>query len=416
MATAGLSRVLQHIRQALPASGDSDGQLLGRFVAGRDESAFEALLLRHGSMVLAVCRRVLGDVHDAEDAFQAAFLLLARKAASVARAESLGCWLHQVAHRVALEARAVKARRRAREKPMSAEHEPAVAAAEPVDWRPLLDEELGRLPEKYRAAVILCELECRPRREAARLLGVPEGTLSSRLAAARKMLAARLARRGVVLSGAGLAAALAEGVTAAAVPAALVGSTVRVAALVAAGLEVAATPATVLMKGVLKTMFLTKLKLAMATVPVVGAVGTGGFAYQTGQPAPAKAGAAAKPASELEALRRKNELLELNLQVVLEKVRAQEEKIRALEDRARAERRKEADPARVRRSAALALRFQSRYTEALRVDPVQQMEAALKALREARDKEAKQRAIEAIEKAAKQLRGQVDGAGKAPDR
>src|SRR5215471_16231532 len=112
MSSGGLSKVLERIRQVVPDGGETDAQLLMRFAVGHDESAFEALLRRHGAMVLAVCRRVLGHHHDAEDAFQAAFLILARKAGSVVKAGSLGCWLHQVAYRVAVEARAVNARRR----------------------------------------------------------------------------------------------------------------------------------------------------------------------------------------------------------------------------------------------------------------------------------------------------------------
>src|SRR5262249_53892979 len=154
------------------------------FLAGRDEAAFAALVRRHGPMVFGVCRRVLRHHHDAEDAFQAAFLVLARKAAGV-RHESLGSWLYTVAYHAALEARAVAARRRADERQVEEMPHPEVSPVEVQDWRPLLDRELHRLPQKYQAALVLCDLEGKSRKDAAGELGIPEGTLSSRLATAR---------------------------------------------------------------------------------------------------------------------------------------------------------------------------------------------------------------------------------------
>ncbi len=202
MATAGLNKVLDHLRKALapPDDGLTDSELLARFVAVRDEAAFAALVARHGPMVLGACRRLLHHEQDAEDAFQATFLVLARKASSQPWSHTAGPWLHQVANRVAMEARAVNARLRARERQVEEMPHPEVGPAEPQDWRALLDEELDRLPEKYRTAVVLCELEGRSRKEAAGLLGLAEGTLSWRLATARKMLARRLARLGPALS------------------------------------------------------------------------------------------------------------------------------------------------------------------------------------------------------------------------
>jgi RNA polymerase sigma factor (sigma-70 family) len=335
MAAGELRRGLEHLRQALlPAEGGgvSDGQLLARFCAGRDEAAFAALVRRHGSMVLGVCRRVLSDHHDAEDAFQAAFLILARKAGSVVKRQSLASWLYAVACRAALQARASRQRRRARETQVETMPHPEVAPAEPQDWRPLLDRELSRLPDKYRAAVVLCDLEGHPRREAARRLGLPEGTLSSRLAAGRRLLARRLTRRGLTLSGGALAAALAEGASAS-VPAPLVISTARTATLVAAGqLAAVSTPAALLARGVLEAMFMAKLKLVVGAVMVLAALGAGGIAYRAGA-GPTEANAAPpaeKPRSELETLRRENELLKLNLEVVLEKVRSLEADVRTL--------------------------------------------------------------------------------------
>src|SRR6516162_6709600 len=140
MAT-GLRQILEQLQQS--GGGLSDGQLLARFVAARDEASFASLVRRHGPMVLGVCRRILHDFHDAEDAFQATFLVLARKAASVVKRESVGCWLYGTACRTALEARVLGARRRSRERPMKDMPHPEVLPAEAQDWRPLLDRELA---------------------------------------------------------------------------------------------------------------------------------------------------------------------------------------------------------------------------------------------------------------------------------
>jgi RNA polymerase sigma factor (sigma-70 family) len=330
MANADLSKVLEHLRRALPADegGPGDGHLLARFVAARDEAAFEALVRRHGRMVLGVCRRVLGHAQDAEDAFQAAFLVLARKAGSVVKRESVGSWLYGTAYRTALEARARKARRRAREKQVVALPQPAAAPPELLDWRPLLDEAVNALPEKYRSAVVLCELEGRPRREAAQLLGLPEGTLSSRLAAARRLLAGRLARRGLALSGAALAAAAATERAAADLPAALVTIAVRSALAAAAG-QALASGAAALSQGVLKAMWFSKVKAVVAVVMVAVALGACGLACRTGWGA-LRAAEAARADPDLEALRKENEVLRKSLELALEKIQAQDKEIRAL--------------------------------------------------------------------------------------
>src|SRR5262245_17051337 len=330
-----LRETLELFRHLTPVAGAglADGQLLARFAAARDEGAFEALVRRHGPMVLSVCRRVLRHEQDAEDAFQATFLILARKAASVVKRESVGSWLYAVAYRAALQARAASARRRAWETQVEEMPHPEVAPGESQDWRPVLDRELERLPEKYRAAVVLCDLEGLPRREAARQLGLPEGTLSSRLATARQRLARRLAKHGLSLSGGAVAAALSGDVVRAAVPAPLVVSTVNAAALVAAGQWAAiSTPAALLMRGVLKAMLITKLKLVVGILVVVAALGATSLAYRAGGPAAIAADKPdrTKPQSEVEALRNEVELLRLNLQVVLEKVRSQEAELRAL--------------------------------------------------------------------------------------
>jgi RNA polymerase sigma factor (sigma-70 family) len=225
------NRLLDRIRRAAllrDGGGLNDGQLLALFVRHRDGDAFAALLRRHGPMVMGVCRRVLLNQHDAEDAFQATFLIFARKASSVNAQDSIGGWLYRVAVRTALGARARNARRRDKEQPVNDVPHPAV---EPEEGRQellaLLDEELDRLPDKYRVPVVLCELEGKSRREVAQALGVPEGTLSWRLAQARKRLAKRLSRRGVALAVGALAAVLSEGITSAGPSPALLTSTTR---------------------------------------------------------------------------------------------------------------------------------------------------------------------------------------------
>ncbi len=187
-------RLLDQLRRvALQGAGErrTDGQLLEHFIAERDEVAFEMLLKRHGPMVLSVCQRVIGNPHDADDAFQATFLVLVRKAASVRPREAVGNFLYGVAYRTALEARGRIARRRAKETSLVNVPPPESKPSEPWhELRPLLDRELSRLSEKFRLPVVLCDLEGRSRKEVARQLAIPEGTLSSRLATARKKLAA----------------------------------------------------------------------------------------------------------------------------------------------------------------------------------------------------------------------------------
>ncbi len=270
MAATRTGGVLDRLRKAALARdgcGLSDGQLLERYVAGRDEAAFEALVRRHGPMVWGVVRRVAGNGPDAEDAFQATFLVLVRKAAGLRARELVGNWLYGVAYRTALKARTAAARRRARERQVEQMPHPEVAADEAwSDLQPLLDRELERLPEKYRVPLVLCELEGRGRKEVARQLRLPEGTLSSRLATARRMLAARLTRRGLTLSAAALGAVLSRQAAPAAVPRALLVSTVNVAKAARHATAVGAVPAGVsaLTDGVLKGMLMRKLKLTTA--------------------------------------------------------------------------------------------------------------------------------------------------------
>ena len=197
----------------------SDRELLERFIERRDEQAFETLVRLHGPLVLGVCRRIVGHHHDAEEAFQATFLVLARKAASVRPPEMVANWLYGVACRTALKLRTTIAQRRAKEVQVTVVPEPKAPQTDPWnDIAPLLDRELSRLPDKYRAAVVSCDLEGRSRRDAARQLGWPEGTLKVRLMQARAILARRLARQGVVLSVGALAAVVSQHAASAAVP------------------------------------------------------------------------------------------------------------------------------------------------------------------------------------------------------
>ena len=204
MAGDRIHSLIRYLRRA-SAVGDnpavSDVRLVERFLSQGDESAFELLVWRHGAMVLGVCRRVLGDAHEAEDAFQAAFLVLARKAASAARHRSVGGWLYTVAYRVALRARARRAARTARERAFDGLR--AAGGSDPVGeagWREVrrvIDEEVNRLPEKYRLPFVLFHLEGRSSAEVARELGCPVGTVESWLARARARLRSRLVRRGI---------------------------------------------------------------------------------------------------------------------------------------------------------------------------------------------------------------------------
>jgi RNA polymerase sigma factor (sigma-70 family) len=290
MATDKLAKVLEHTRRAVlrhDVADLTDGQLMGSFLSRQDGAAFEALVRRHGPMVLGVCRRVAGNLHDAEDAFQATFLVLACKAATVEPLEAVGNWLYGVAYRVASKIRSRAARRRARERQVNDMPRPE---AEPPLGRQelelLLDQELNRLPDKYRLPIVLCDLEGWTRREAARQLGLPDGTLSNRLATGRRMLATRLSRRGLpVVGGAASAMLIHQSAAPACVPPPLLLATVRAATLVAAGnpapLEVSARVAA-LLKGERKTMLLTRLKLATGALLVVTLVGLA----RSGGPAP----------------------------------------------------------------------------------------------------------------------------------
>jgi RNA polymerase sigma factor (sigma-70 family) len=292
MPTGGLSEAVQQLRSIAlrrDGAGATDAQLLEWFVAGGDEAAFAGLVRRHGPMVWGVCRRVLRGHHDAEDAFQATFLVLVRRAASVVPREQVANWLYGVAYQTARKARAAAARRRGRERQVTEMPEPAVVA-DPDPWRDarsVFDQALSQLPDKYRSAIVLCDLEGKSYKEAARHLGVPEGTLSGRLTRGRALLARRLARHGAALSGAALTALLSREAASAGVPPAVESSTIRAAGLLATGQAAVAgvVPAKVaaLTEGVLKAMPMLKHKVVTAVV-LVALVGGGMAHFHPGHP------------------------------------------------------------------------------------------------------------------------------------
>jgi RNA polymerase sigma factor (sigma-70 family) len=328
--------VIRHLRRAaLLQAGDSltDGQLLDSFLGQRDEAVFEALLRRHGRMVLGVCRRVLGNSDDADDAFQATFLVLVRKAATVRPRELVGSWLYGVAYRTALKARALNAKRRTKEK-LARQRPPPESPGDEVPDELLarLDAELNRLPDKYRVPVVLCDLQGKTRKEAARILGVPEGTLSWRLAQAKKLLARRLSQYGVALS----ATLLVEGAASAVPSPSLITATVKVGLLVATGqaATAGAVPAQVLAlaEGVMKVMLLSKLRVAAWVIVLAVCVG-GGAAYRAAAQGPVQGrfvatdGAGQNAPDDLDAIR-------LEMEALRKEVRALRERVKTLEAQA----------------------------------------------------------------------------------
>jgi RNA polymerase sigma-70 factor (ECF subfamily) len=284
---AEMNDVLVRLRAAVHRGRDrlaTDAELLGAFVDRRDEAAFEALLDRHGPTVLGVCRRIAGAGPDAEDAFQAAFLVLARKAHVVRPRAALAGWLHGVAVRAALKVRSNEARRRTKEREAATMPRPADVEAPCPDTVAALHRELGRLPDDLRATVVLCDLEGKTRTEAARQLGWPEGTVASRLARARRRLARRLAPP---------APALALALVPAAVPARLYANTLNAARAFAGGSAPTAA-GVALAEEVITDMLLTKLTRATAVVLAVVAAAGVGLGVAT---APMGAAPAGKPPS-----------------------------------------------------------------------------------------------------------------------
>jgi RNA polymerase sigma factor (sigma-70 family) len=257
----------------------SDGQLLERFIARGDAEAFSALMQRHGPLVLTVCRRVLQHEQDTEDAFQATFLVLVRRAASIAKRESLGSWLHGVAYRVAVRAKANRTRRRLHEQRLAPQFAPdCLVEVIRRDLRSMLDGELRHLPQRCREPFILCYMEGKTNEEAARLLGCPKGTVLSRLARAREILRSRLARRGLTASAALIGTMLSQEAVTALVPDKLSRTTTEFAIRLAAGTVTAALPTNIVLlaEKVSRSFLLTRLltvsgSLLLAALLVVGA-------------------------------------------------------------------------------------------------------------------------------------------------
>jgi RNA polymerase sigma factor (sigma-70 family) len=307
MANGQATTLLRHLGNlfgARTAQQLTDAQLVQRFAVHREEASFAALMERHGRLVWAVCRNILRHEHDVEDAFQATFLVLARRAGAIRKGESVASWLYGVAQRTAVRAKKTAAKRREQESRTG--RVPRESPLGEAAWRELqavLDDELRRLPEKYRAPFLLCCLEGRSKKEAARELGWKEGTVSARLAQARVLLRRRLARRGVSLSAVLCAVVLGRESAAAAVPVALGQTTLRAALQFAASQAPACGAALHLGEGVLKTMALTRLKTVTAWLLILGGLvlGAAGLARQTGaeKPGEARQGGAAPAAGKV---------------------------------------------------------------------------------------------------------------------
>jgi RNA polymerase sigma factor (sigma-70 family) len=282
--------LLAFIRTLAASGGLTDGELLHRFAARRDESAFAALMQRHGPMVLGLCRSLLGHAQDAEDVFQATFLVLVRKPAAVGKPASVASFLHGVAYRLAMRARAEAARRRVHERQAGAM--PKDDPPDDVLWRdlrPILHQEVERLPRRYRLPVVLCYLEGKTNEEAAQLLGVPRGTVLSRLSRARDRLRRCLTRRGLTIAGGAMAALLSQKAAPAAVPPVLAETTLRAALHFAAGSATAGAAvsgAAAHAEGMLRAAAAARLKWAavlLVGLAVVGA-GAGALAYRERTP------------------------------------------------------------------------------------------------------------------------------------
>lgn len=327
-----MNRMIQHLLATRGGDEVTDGELLTRFLSGRDSTAYAELVRRHAPLVWGVCSRILRN-HDAEDAFQATFLVLVQKAATLPNRETVGHWLYGVAGQTAVRMRSLAAKRGMRERQVTNLPEPSTA--EEYVWNdlvPVLDQEVGRLPHKYRVLIVMCDLEGITRKDVARQLNIPEGTVASRLATARTMLAKRLSRRGVVVSGVLLGTMLSTHSTTASVPVAVIGSTIKTATMVSEGQVTAVSPTVAaLITEVTKAMLMTKIKSVLAVVLVVaicfGGAGVGflkwpmAAAQQPGPekqapPAAASASTDNKDASALPVPARKGELAAIEQKLV----------------------------------------------------------------------------------------------------
>ena len=305
MPKAPFGDLLQFLRRMYPAdyTGDrTDGELLNRFVTEREEEAFTVLVHRHARMVLGVCQRILGDQHLAEDSFQATFIVLARRAASVGWHRSVGTWLYAVAQRVALKAKAKASAVRNRERESG--NMPRAERLDEQTWqelRSIIDEEIGRLPEKYQAPLVLCYLEGKSHDRAAKELDCAKTTLERRLSRGRELLRKQLIRRGVTLSAAVLGAALSEKVMGAPVAAVLTKNTVQAAVHVLAGKAIAGgcltARALALAEEVMVGMGIVKGKLVVIALALGLAVGGGWAGYKALAATSWPASAAARCAS-----------------------------------------------------------------------------------------------------------------------
>jgi RNA polymerase sigma factor (sigma-70 family) len=292
MAKGQIGPVLRHLRQLTggPSADEPDAELLRRYSAQRDEEAFAALVRRHGALVLGVCRSVLGHEHDAEDAFQATFLVLARRARSIRKGDSVGSWLYGVAYRTALRAKRTMARRSKHHRELEARHpeQPATEAAL-RELQTVLHEEVARLPERYRAPFVLCCLEGKSRAEAAAELGWQEGTVSCRVARGREQLRGRLAARGVALAAALAAGSLIRPPASAAVPARLSAAAAQAAVAFEAGRTGAVSqPVVDLARGVLRGLAVNRARVVLALLLALGVVtfgvGLGAYSALPGEP------------------------------------------------------------------------------------------------------------------------------------
>jgi C-terminal peptidase prc len=303
-------RYVGRLMDAGSLTGLSDGQLLERFSSRRDELAFSALVERYGGLVWGTCRRLLASTQDAEDAFQATFFVLARRARALERSEPLGGWLHTVAYCIALKARGDAARRHEHER--RAAIMATVIPQKETGWeevRPVLDEELERLPEKYRLPLVLCYLQGKTNAQAAAELGWPPGSMSRRLSRARELLRARLARRGVILPAALLGAGAAQ-TASAAVPAALLAAATRAAVAFGHGHAVAGGTASVRAaawtEALLKGVLMTKVKVLSALLAAASLVAGGAAALRAVSVEPEKTKPPFAEQSEPEARKDKN--------------------------------------------------------------------------------------------------------------